>query len=122
MDRRGPRFCEGDHTIADCTAERRDGCRRRIARLSRAWDPLEDPPEPLHPGARAVLPLMGRYRCDQDLIRMGYASDVAQAAVDAMFAEFGREAFYNGGSTAITVIGIRMIFPGSSRRDLVRKP
>jgi len=32
------------------------------------------------------------------------ASDVAQAAIDAAFAEFGREAFHNGGSTAITII------------------
>ena len=32
------------------------------------------------------------------------ASDVAQAAIDAAFAEFGREAFHNGDSTAITII------------------
>jgi len=32
------------------------------------------------------------------------ASDVAQAATDAAFAEFGREAFHNGGSTAISII------------------
>ena len=32
------------------------------------------------------------------------ATDVAQATVDATFAEFGREAFYNGGSTPITII------------------
>ena len=32
------------------------------------------------------------------------ASDVAQAAIDAVFAEFGREAFHNGGSTAISII------------------
>jgi len=32
------------------------------------------------------------------------APDIAQAAIDAAFAEFGREAFHNGGSTAITII------------------
>ena len=32
------------------------------------------------------------------------ASDIAQAAIDAAFAEFGREAFYNGGSMSITII------------------
>jgi len=32
------------------------------------------------------------------------ATDVAQATVDATFAEFGREAFHNGGSTAISII------------------
>jgi len=32
------------------------------------------------------------------------ASDVAHAGIDATFAEFGREAFHNGGSTAITII------------------
>ena len=32
------------------------------------------------------------------------ASDVAQAAIDAVFAEFGREAFHNGGTTAISII------------------
>ena len=32
------------------------------------------------------------------------ATDVAQAAIDATFAEFGREAFHNGDSTAITII------------------
>ena len=32
------------------------------------------------------------------------ASDVAQAAIDATFAEFGREAFHNGDPTAITII------------------
>ena len=32
------------------------------------------------------------------------ASDIAQAAIDATFAEFGREAFHNGASTAITII------------------
>jgi hypothetical protein len=35
---------------------------------------------------------------------MGFASEVAKAVVDATFAEFGREAFHIGGSTAITVI------------------
>jgi hypothetical protein len=46
---------------------------------------------------------MDRHRRDQELIRMS-ASDVAQAAIDATFAEFGREAFHNGGSTAISII------------------
>ena len=32
------------------------------------------------------------------------ASDAAQAAIDAAFAEFGREAFHNGDPTAITII------------------
>ena len=32
------------------------------------------------------------------------ATDSAQAAIDASFAEFGREAFHNGGATAITII------------------
>jgi len=35
---------------------------------------------------------------------MGYASDVAQVAVDDAFAEFGREATYNGNATPITII------------------
>jgi hypothetical protein len=35
---------------------------------------------------------------------MSYASDIAQATVDDTFAEFGRPATYNGGSTPITVI------------------
>jgi hypothetical protein len=34
---------------------------------------------------------------------MGLASDVAQAAIDATFAEFGRAALHNG-STAVTII------------------
>jgi hypothetical protein len=35
---------------------------------------------------------------------MGYASDVAQAAVDDAFAEFGRSATYNDSPTPITII------------------
>jgi hypothetical protein len=35
---------------------------------------------------------------------MPYASDVAQIAVDDVFAEFGREAFFNGSTTPITII------------------
>jgi hypothetical protein len=46
---------------------------------------------------------MGRRRRDQELIRMGFASDVAQAAIDATFAEFGRAAVHSG-STAVTII------------------
>jgi hypothetical protein len=46
---------------------------------------------------------MDRHRCDQELIRMS-ASDMAQAAIDAAFAEFGREAFHNGDSTGITIM------------------
>jgi hypothetical protein len=34
---------------------------------------------------------------------MGFASDVAQAAIDATFAEFGRTALHNG-SVAVTII------------------
>jgi hypothetical protein len=38
---------------------------------------------------------------------MGYASDVAQTAIDDAFAEFGRSATYNGGPSAtgsVTII------------------
>jgi hypothetical protein len=35
---------------------------------------------------------------------MGFASDVAQVAIDATFAAFGRAAFHNDGSTAVTII------------------